>query len=88
MLARTDNKTCRIGVNVMNWNNLTHLPTINGVTLKGNDQISENFTLETLGFLPMSDLGINELFRSVMGYNHVQANFHDPDFTNVRSIER
>ena len=71
----------------MNWNNLTHLPTINGVTLKASDQINGNFTLESLGMIPMSDLMINDIFRSVMGYNYIQANRYDPDFTKVRKVD-
>lgn len=70
----------------MNWNNLTNLPTINGVTLNANDQINGNFTLESLGMIPMSDLMINDIFRSIMGYNYIQANFYNPDFTNVREV--
>ena len=70
----------------MNWNVLTNLPTINGVTLRGDDQIDGNFTLESLGFLPLSDLTINDIFRSVMGYDYVRANFYNPDFVNVRGM--
>lgn len=71
----------------MNWNALKHLPTINGVTLKADDQLDGNFTLESLGMIPMSDLAINEIFRSVMGYQYVQANLNSPDFTNVRKVK-
>lgn len=70
----------------MNWNNLTHLPTINGVTLKADDQINGNFTLEALGMIPMSDLMINDIFRSVMGYQYIQANLNNPDLTNVKEV--
>lgn len=71
----------------MNWNNLTHLPTVNGVTLRANDQINGNLTGEALGYIPMSDLTINEIFRSVMGYQYVQANFHNPDFRNIWEVK-
>lgn len=70
----------------MNWNNLTHLPSINGVTLKASEQLNGNFTLETLGLIPMSDLQINDIFRSVMGYKYIQANLNNPDFTHVRKV--
>ena len=71
----------------MNWNELKNLPSINGVTLKASDQINGNFTLESFGFIPLSDLAINDIFRSVMGYQYIQANLYNPDFSSIRRIE-
>lgn len=71
----------------MNWNTMKNLPTINGVTLRGNDQLHGNFTFESLGLIPMSDLLINDIFRSVMGYQYVQANFYHPNFSEVRRLK-
>ncbi len=72
----------------MNWNHLINLPSINGVTLRASDQINGNLTLEALGMIPMSDLAINEIFRSVMGYNYIQGNFYNPDFTNIWEVNQ
>jgi hypothetical protein len=71
----------------MNWNIFKHLPNINGVTLRADDQINGNLTGEALGWIPMSDLVINEIFRSQMGYQYVQANFHSPDFKNIWEVK-
>lgn len=71
----------------MNWNNIVNLPSINGVTLNASDQINGNFTLESLGMIPMSDLMINDIFRSVMGYDYIQANFYDPDIANIEEVK-
>lgn len=72
----------------MEWNNMKHLPKINGVTLYAGDQMNGNFTLESLGMIPMSDLGINEIFRSVMGYQYVPANRFNPEpIDRIREVK-
>lgn len=70
----------------MEWDKLEHLPRINGVSLNAGDMPNGNFTLESLGLIPMSDLAINEIFRSVMGYQYIPANRFNP-VNEIREVK-
>jgi len=47
---------------MIDWNKLLNKPHINQI-----GQIVDNYSSEYYGMIPITDLEINELFRSVMG---------------------